>query len=167
MRYLFFLVSFLFVTCPVFSQLSSDSPIYCSCTLHYPSDLGAKINTIDATYSFFQRVYSNHSEDINLTFVMDTNRSYDGDIDMLFEGTYYQQISGLLEKGIKVPYKTMNLNKKFWVVSWSEGNWNYYVKRYLHSYSFYTWILKWNRTDKDTHALAQSYLNNNRIYFTW
>ena len=102
MRYSVLLFSLLVFVQPAYSQLAMDFSPYTPAILHYPIELSAKINTNEANYGFFQRVFSSHADDMKLIYTMDTNRETSLEPDELFEYTYHQQISKKIESNYQL-----------------------------------------------------------------
>lgn len=149
------------------SQIVTDSPSYFDATIHFPIEFNAKVETRTASYSFVEKIYTTHMSDMSLKITMYLERKFDDDMLLYLSKEYVDIVSGLSEKGNNIAYKTFNNGKKFFVVSWTENETNYYLKCHLHGYAIYLWILSWDKTNSDTHRRAKTYLDNNQIYFTW
>ena len=150
----------------LFSQIVTDAPIYFDATIHFPSELNAKVLTRDASYAYFEREYTNHMEDISLNVKMYVERVED-DMFAYLANEYKDIVASLTRRGCQIAYKTFNREKRVFIVSWTANGVGYYLKCHLRGYALYSWTLSWDKTDLETHRKAKAYIENRQIYYTW
>ena len=85
----------------LFSQIVTDAPIYFDATIHFPSELNAKVLTRDASYAYFERVYTNHMEDISLNVTMCVERAED-DMFAYLANEYKDIVASLTRRGCQI-----------------------------------------------------------------
>lgn len=151
----------------LFSQIVTDTPAYFDATIHFPSELNAKVLTRYASYAYFEREYTNHMEDISLNVTMYVDRTYDGCIDTYLLNEYNHLLSSIFRQKGQVTYKTYNREKKLFIVSWKYNGVGYYQKCHIRRNALYVWTLSWDITDSDTHRRAKAFIDNRQIYYTW
>ncbi len=151
----------------LYSQTVTDTPSYFDATIHYPSELNARVETRSASFALFERVYTSHMEDISLNVTMYVDRAYDGSMDTYLSDEYNSLLSSIFRQKGQITYKTYNREKKLFIVSWKYNGVGYYQKCHLRRNALYVWTLSWDITDSDTHRRAKAYLDNRQIYFTW
>ena len=150
----------------LFSQVVTDTPSYFNATIHFPSELNAKVLTRDASYAYFEREYTNHMEDISLNVTMYVERAED-DMFTYLANEYKDIVASLTRRGCQISYKTFNKEKKVFMVSWTANGIGYYLKCHLRGNALYSWTLSWDKTDSETHRRAKAYIENRQIYYTW
>lgn len=150
----------------LFSQIVTDTPAYFDATIHFPSELNAKVLTRYASYAYFEREYTNHMEDISLNVTMYVERDED-DMFTYLANEYKDIVASLTRRGCQISYKTFNKEKKVFMVSWTANGIGYYLKCHLRGNALYSWTLSWDITDSDTHRRAKAYIDNRQIYYTW
>ena len=150
----------------LFSQIVTDTPTYFDATIHFPSELNAKVLTRYASYAYFEREYTNHMEDISLNVTMYVERAED-DMFAYLSTEYKDIVASITRRGCQISYKTFNKEKKVFMVSWTANGIGYYLKCHLRGNALYSWTLRWDKTDSETHRRAKAYIDNRQIYYTW